>query len=415
VDGSDEGNGSEGRPFRTLTAAARGIEPGTAIVLHAGTYAGGTTLVDLHGTDANPIWITGAPGEAPPSIRGGGQGLHLVKPRFIVLRRLEIAETGDNGINVDDGDDYANAAAARFVVFDDLDIHDTGRHPSGIANCLKISGLNDFTVRRSRFARCGPGPGSGSVGVDGVGVHRGMVIASRFEANGFGGAQFKGGSTDIEVRGNLFLNTGWRGINMGGSTGGAFFRPPLEATAVNAEAMRIVVVGNVFNGGETAAAFAGCADCRFVHNTVIDPGKWALRILQETTAIGPNAFAPSSDGTIAGNIFFFRRSEASAGEDINVGAGTDTRSFSLARNLWYAHDQPSQSEPRLPAFEGNVSGSIAGTNPGFVSPADGDFHLGPESPARAAGTARYVSGADYDGGCYGNPPSLGALEFRIRP
>ena len=220
-----DGAGSATRPFRTIARAARSISPGTAIYLHAGTYPGATFLTALRGTAAQPIWIMGAPGEARPVIAGGSQGLYLTRPRYVVLQNLEIRDTADNGINVDDAEEVANPDAARFVLFRDLDIHDTGKQPSGVANCLKMAGVNDFFVLGSSFARCGNGPGSGAVGVDGVGVHRGRLSFNRFIANGFGGVQFKGASRDIEIRSNFFQNTGWRGVNMGGSTGRAVLPP----------------------------------------------------------------------------------------------------------------------------------------------------------------------------------------------
>lgn len=413
--GSDaQGDGSATHPFATIARAARSISPGVAIHVHAGTYPGGTYLTALRGTAAEPIWILGVPGEARPVIEGGNQGLYLTRPRYVILQHLEIRDTADNGINVDDGEEFANPDAARFVLFRDLDIHDTGKRPSGVANCLKMAGLNDFIVEGSSFARCGNGPGSGALGVDGVGAHNGRLSFNRFLANGFGGIQFKGGSRDIEIRSNLFHDTGWRGVNMGGSTGEAFFRPPLSASSPNYEAARIQVIANIFNGSEAAASFAGCVGCQFIHNTVVNPSKWALRILQETLTIGRYTFARTGNGVVAGNIFYFRRADLSTGEDINVGADTDPGSFSLLRNLWYAHDNPAQSSPRLPLLPGIRTGDVVRVDPNFVDARTGDFHLKAGSAARAAGEARFARGSDYAGRCYATPPSLGALELTGR-
>lgn len=60
------GNGSAGSPFATIERAAQAALPGTAIRVHAGTYAGGLFVGDLAGTLAAPIWVGGAPGEARP-------------------------------------------------------------------------------------------------------------------------------------------------------------------------------------------------------------------------------------------------------------------------------------------------------------------------------------------------------------
>jgi len=412
VTGSDQtGVGSAARPFRTIARAAPEIRAGTAVYVHAGLYEARTFLIDLRGTATAPIWITGAAGEPRPIIRGGTEGLHLVRPRYVIVQDLEIADTGDNGINVDDGDEVRNPDAARFVLFRNLDIHDTGRHPSGVANCLKLAGVNDVIVEHSRFAHCGTRPESGALGVDGVGVHHAQVSFNRFEANGYGGIQFKGGSADIEISSNAFVDAGWRGVNMGGSTGDAFFRPPPSLSEANAEASRIRVVANAFVGGEAAAAFTGCVDCQFVHNTVVDPSKWLVRILQETVTHDQFTFTPASRGLIAGNIFFFNRSDLNAGEDINVGPGTDSASFVLANKLWYAHDAVGGSRPNLPSFKGSQRGSIVGEDPAFVDRERRDFRLAGTSPVRAAGNAVFGSGTDLAGRCYLNPPSLGALQF----
>jgi uncharacterized protein DUF1565 len=408
-DGSDAaGDGSTARPFRTLTRAAQDAAPGTAIYLHAGTYSGGVLLSQLRGTAAAPIWIAGAPGEARPTIRDGGDALHFIKPRYLVIQDLEIVGSGGNGINIDDGDEVGDADAARFVVVQRVSIHDAGRRPSGIADCLKMAGVSDVAVLRSTFGRCGDGPGSGAVGVGGVGVHRVTIASNRFEANGYGAVQVKGGSDEVGIFGNVIQDAGWRGVNMGGSTGPRFFRPPLASGRPNYEAAHVRTRANVIIGGEAAAAFTGCVDCAFSHNTVVDPSKWVVRVLQETVSLGSYAFAPASGGVIADNIFYFRRSDVNTGEDINIGAGTAPASFSVARNLWYAHDVPRQSEPRLGAV-GAHTGSIVGVDPQFADAARGDFHLRRTSAAVAAGDARFSPPTDVEGKCYTTPPSLGAF------
>ena len=373
ISGSDTaGDGTTASPFQTLGRAARDLTPGTAIYLHAGTYSDAVVLSGVRGTEQAPIWISGAPGESPAVIRAPGDALHLVSPRYVVIQALEIRDVAGNGINIDDGDAVDDANAARFVVLRRLAIHDAGVHPSGIADCLKLAGVNDVAVLHSIFGRCGNGPGSGAVGVGGVGVHRATVAMNRFSGNGFGAVQFKGGSDDIDIVGNVMDEAGWRGVNMGGSTGAQFFRPPLSQSRPNYEAARVRVHANVFIGGEAAAAFTGCVDCEFSGNTVVNPSKWAVRILQETASAGGYAFAPASRGRIADNIFYFRRTDMNTGEDINIGANTDPSSFSVTRNVWYAHDAPSESTPRLGVL-GADRKSIVGVDPEFADVDAGDF------------------------------------------
>jgi hypothetical protein len=373
ITGSDTaGDGTTANPFQTLARAARDLTPGTAIYLHAGTYSAAVVLSGLRGTEQAPIWISGAPGEAPAVIRAAGDALHLVRPRYLVIQDLEIRDVAGNGINIDDGEAVADADAARFVVLRRLSIHDAGVHPSGIADCLKLAGVNDVAVLHSSFGRCGNGPGSGAVGVGGVGVHRATVAMNRFTGSGFGAVQFKGGSDDIDIVGNVLDEAGWRGVNMGGSTGAQFFRPALSQSRPNYEAARVRVHANVFIGGEAAAAFTGCVDCEFSGNTVVNPSKWAVRILQETVSSGGYVFAPASRGRIADNIFYFRRADMNTGEDINIGANTNPASFRMTRNVWYAHDAPSESAPRLGAL-GADRNAIVGVDPEFMNVDAGDF------------------------------------------
>src|SRR3954463_4231338 len=98
----DIGDGSLLKPFQSIAAAVRAAKPGTAVYIHAGTYRGGLSFGALRGSESAPIWLMGAPGEPRPVIRGGGQGLHLIRPRYVVVSDLEIRDIEDNGINVDD-------------------------------------------------------------------------------------------------------------------------------------------------------------------------------------------------------------------------------------------------------------------------------------------------------------------------
>ena len=55
----------------------------------------------------------------------------------MIIHDLEVRNTTANGINADDGSDYANADASRFLIFRNLFIHDIGS--GGNQDCLKLS------------------------------------------------------------------------------------------------------------------------------------------------------------------------------------------------------------------------------------------------------------------------------------
>ncbi len=374
-------------------------------MIHEGTYAGDAYIDNLAGTPAQPIWIGGAEGETRPVFDGGGQAFQLSRARYVIVHDLEVVNATGNGINVDDGGLYDDPEAARFLVFRNLSIHDIGG--GGNQDCLKLSGINDYWVLDSEFARCGGGL-SGSA-IDHVGCHAGAIYGNRFSDLGEGGnaVQCKGGSQDIEIRANLFDDAGARAINLGGSTGFEFFRPPLSLDQPNTEARDIRVIANVFRGSPAPVAYVGCVECLVANNVFDTPTNWVLRILQETTSTMEYEFLPASNGRFINNIVYF---DGQVGVAVNIGPDTAADTFTFANNLWYRHDDPSASDPPggLPVPE---QSGLVGEDPLFVDAGGGDFHLDPSSPAAAAGSSLAELGGDYDGVCFGDPPSIGALEL----
>lgn len=398
----DSGDGSSNTPYATIQRAAQDLAPGAEIRLHAGVYAGGISINDIAGTADAPIWIGGAPGESKPVIQGLSQAIHFVHVRYLIVHDLEISGGSDNGINCDDGGDMDDPDATRFVIFRDLDIHDVGG--TGNQDCLKLSGLDNYFVLDSQFARCG-GNLSGS-GIDHVGCHSGLIARCYFEQMSGNAVQCKGGSQDIELRWNHIKDGGERGVNMGGSTGFQFFRPPLSTTADNAEARDIRVVANIFEGCTAALAFVGCVDCLAANNTLINPENWFFRILQETTSTSTYNFLPAQNGVFENNLAYFDRS-AMASTQINVGPNTAPETFVMRNNLWYAHDNANQSSPSgLPVSELD---SIAGIDPTLDDPDNGIFTIPASSPAVGAGHEPAAAVGDFSGTCYAAPPSIGAF------
>ncbi len=346
-----------------------------------------------------PIWIGGVPGEARPIIDGGGEGIHLTRAKYVVVHDLEVRNTADNGINADDGGDYADPLATHHVTFKELWIHDIGS--DGNQDCLKLSGLNDYAVVLSEFNNCGGGI-SGS-GVDHVGCHEGLIARNLFHDLSANAVQSKGGSENIEIRWNRFTDSGSRGLNLGGSTGFTYFRPPLSTTLPNAEARSLTVVGNIFEGSYAALAYVGCVGCVVANNTIIDPENWILRILQETVTSPPYTFEACRDGVFVNNLVVFERGSLST--YVNIGANTAPETFTFASNLWYAWDNPAQSQPTLPVAETN---GIYGQDPQL----DAGYRIGAASPAAGSGETTSWTWGDFSGSCYESPPSRGAFEVR---
>jgi hypothetical protein len=135
---------------------------------------------------------------------------------------------------------------------------------------------------------------------------------------------------------------------------------------------------------------------------VVDPERWVVRILQETTSSAEYAFSPASNGRFVNNLVYYTPGALST--HVNVGAETAPDTFTFSNNLWYARDAPEDSEPgSLPVTE---TGGVYGEDPAFAG-AD-DWHVGQASPASGAGTELEEVVADLDGNCYAPPPTIGA-------
>ena len=390
------GDGSAANPYAELEFALENLTPGTALRIRPGTYPGGAFVSGLAGTEAAPIWIGGVPGQALPVLEGGANAIQLSSASYLILHDVEVSGQDSNGLNIDDGSDYPGGAS-HHLVFRNLVIHDIGS--GGNQDCLKLSGVNDYFVLGSEFRGCSAGSA-----IDHVGCHRGVIAQNTFLALGGNGVQSKGGSEDIEIKQNRFLDAGERAVNIGGSTGFEFFRPALSTSGENFEARDIRVVANLFRGGISPIAFVGCVDCVVANNTKVSPEHWVVRILQETTSTAEYTFAPARNGRFVNNAVYFARADLST--YVNVGAGTEGASFEFSNNLWYAHDTPADSEPNpLPAPETN---GIYGEDPGFSDVSSDDVAITETSPLAGAGIA--LVAADLDGACYDDPPSIGALE-----
>ena len=274
----------------------------------------------MAGTKDRPIVIEG--GEPAPVFSGGACALHLVDCRYVTLRNLTVKGCSGNGINVDDGGSVDSPAHG--IVLENVTVLDTG--PTGNHDGIKLSGLDDFAIRRCRVA------GWGGSAIDMVGCHRGVVEDCTFEGKaGFSqssGVQMKGGSRDILVHRCFFRDAGHRSVNVGGSTGLAYFRPQ----DARFEATDITVAGNRFTGSTAFVAFVNARNARVHRNTMHRPGKWVLRILQETTH---ERFPPCREGVFENNLIVFDRRVRTLA---NVGPGTAPETFLFRRNAWFRVD-----------------------------------------------------------------------------
>lgn len=314
-----------------LKAALLSLKAGTTLKIAPGDYPGDHAVQGVEG-----LTVEALDPRQPPHFKGGSVGWHFSRCEGLTLRNLRVSGQQTNGINLDDGGILDRPV--KGVTIEHVGISDIGSR--GNHDGIKGSGLSGLAIRGCTIE------GWGGQGIDLVGCHRSVISGCRFTGKaGFtasAGVQLKGGTSGVTVEQCHFTNAGERPINVGGSTGMAYFRPQ----GAKHEASGIVVRGNVIEGGLCAAAFTGVDGAEFTGNTILFPEKWIFRILQETSAEG---FAPCRNVLVKGNRVVFRRSQVQT--EINIGGGTEPGTFRFENNHWFAEDRPDSSKPKLPTAE----------------------------------------------------------------
>ncbi|KAJ6248181.1 hypothetical protein M0813_17843 [Anaeramoeba flamelloides] len=385
-----------------LSEVINGAEPGDQLILPKKTYTGTFSFSGIQGTAENPIWIIGS-GSHETVISGRMQ---FSESQYLILRNFELKDSTSNGINMDDSGKY-DEVVNHHVIIDNLHVHNIGGTDN--LDCIKLSGLYDFFITNNKIW---DGSSGGSY-VDMVGCHDGFISNNEFgdeTENSQTHVQMKGGTINITVNSNVFKNAPQRGVNMGGSTGADFFRPPISQE-YNYEAKWLRVVNNVFDHCYAPVAFVGCVECLVSNNVLYYPENWALRILQETTELSGVTFESCRDGVFANNIILF---EDSMSRFCNVGSNTESTTFKFENNLWYCtnnanFDYENSAISNIPVDEINV---IQQENPLFEDQSNLDFRLKEESSALQKGIGGYVN-SDFDYQCYRDPPNMGAYSYYV--
>lgn len=323
-----------------LRAALKAIKAGAVIRIAPGTYQPGLSVREVHGTSTQPIVIEALDPLKPPVFEGGSQAWHLSDISHLVLRHIHCRKQKHNGINLDDGG--SAETPSHHVTFEGIRVEDVG--PEGNFDGIKCSGVDHLRILDCQIT------GWGGQAIDFVGCHHAEIARCRITGKtGFSqhtGPQFKGGSSDVWIHHCRLENAGQRPIQAGGSTGLEFFRPK-DAVF---EARNIRIEDNLILGSPCAVAFTGADQSSFIHNTVIKPEKWVLRILQET--LDPR-FVACGENTFSNNLIVFERSVV---RDIaNIGPHTKAETFTFSGNHWFAADDPSHSVPTLPTKETGAS------------------------------------------------------------
>mgnify|MGYP000226976997 CR=1 FL=1 len=399
------GDGSQTNPYKTFSKASLELTAGSALRLLPGTYSNMAwfSFLDLVGTQENPIWIGGYDSENKPVISGGLEPIKIEKFNYLILHDMILKNNVRNAINLEDGSQYANETAASHVLIRDVTVENLVKYGSETtSNCVKISGVRNFAIINSKFKDCSSSSPSGSTAIDGVGVHNGLIYNNSFDNMPLVGVQFKGGSENIEVIGNIFNGFGDRAIQAGGYTGDSFFRKPLSTTKPNFEARNISILGNFFENIDTPLSFTGSVDVTVEYNTFVDFNNYLARIVKEKQSDSTYTFYDTQNGTIKHNIVYF---DSSIYSILNIGSNTNSSSFLFENNLWYNYNNPSQTISKLNGIESREVNGIYANDPKFISASSNNYYLESSSPAYKSST-----GISRDFMCHTDTPNIGAFQ-----
>jgi hypothetical protein len=328
---ADEHRVEPGQPWSHLAGRLRA---GDEVVLMPGVHRP-AMLAGLRGEPERPIVIRGLDAANPARIEidpgRGGTGLHLRRPRHVVLRDVVVEGARHNGVNVDDTDESG-------VIGEPWEAHLTLRRvrvlrtgPRGNTDGIKLSGLRGVRVESCVVE------GWGGSAIDMVGCHDVVIEKCVFRGlpghEQSSGVQAKGGSTNVRIVDCRFEEAGGRAVNLGGSTGLEYFRPGVPGSAEPGtwfEARDVTVERCVFVGGECAAAFVNSRGGVVRDCTIVGPRRWAFRLLHETADA---RFAPSEGGLVEGCLIVWP--EGAPRTLVNVGPGTRAETFRFGANAWW--------------------------------------------------------------------------------
>jgi len=376
--------------IRNIDEAKQIVQPGDTIMFREGIYTASNFVSSLQGTSEKWITITANPNEEV-IFRGQSTAIHLSDPAYILISNLKFEGQTANGVNIDDGGTFETPA--HDIIIENCEWR--SMNATGNNDMLKMSGVDNFIIRNCRFSNGSPG-GSG---IDMVGCHDGVIENCIFFNQGSNSIQTKGGSSQITIQKNKFVNGGLRSLNIGGSTGPAYFRP-IDAKY---EAKEINVYSNIFIGSQSPIAFVGAINCSVINNTIYLPSKWAIRILQENTSEG---FLKCGFNSFINNIVYVNNS--SANPTINIGPNTEPETFYFSNNLWFNQDNLNWPGPNLPVTEPN---SYKNLDPMISLNNQGELIIDKSSPVKGLGLDVPNPKEDIDGNLFNSPRSIGAKEL----
>ncbi len=354
----------------SLKLAASRATPGTVILVAPGNYEPEVWIKGVTGAEGVPVIIAAQDPGRKPVFEGGRECFKLSNASHVELRNLVFVNPRDNALNIDDGANHDKPSVD--IVITGIEVRSNLR--KGNHDGIKLSGVHRFLVRDCTI----DGWGKDGSAIDMVGCRDGLIENCKFTdptGKTATGPQAKGGSQNITFRRCRFETAGLRALNLGGRTSDSAFRmPPNEEKMF--EARNMTVEGCTFIGSEAPLAFVGVDGAEVRYNTFYHPGRWVMRILQESRG---EDFITCRNGNFHHNLVV---TSDSLNSTVNVGKLTAPETFKFSDNWWYCDTAPGMSAPTLPTTETN---GVIGKDPLFVNAKSGDLNVSAESPAKSVG------------------------------
>ncbi len=425
-------------PAQTATFDCAKVKPGDTVTLSSGTR-GPLTIRSCNGTSANPIIIRNDPGASSPAVisrSGGSAGGFLFSCNTCIGVEIDGSykwngapnnKTYGIKITLAGGPEPTSflriAGLSRFVTIRNIEI--AGIFPKGSSTGIGIS-VNDHSVKRSEY----PGLWREGFLIEDNYIHNvsvsGMYIGPNYREKELP-------LRNVEIRRNLIEDTGWEAINTKSMIAGenSIHHNVIRRAGLNGERSNDPSqYSGITNNSGTVEIYNNWIEKTGQHGIQV----WTSQGPKESEGLGPFATYIWNNVIVdAGGLWrpFMLNSYG-----INVGAEdgcekpipyvfnntiVDSRQSAInlsghVGNGAYVRDNViagAESNPiRAPGFvklTNNLVGPVS--KMGFVDPAQLNFRLGPNSPARNDGSDGFPQ-IDFDDVTRpkGGAPDQGAFE-----
>jgi hypothetical protein len=254
--GNDSNSGSSNAPFKTISAAMAKADPGTAVMVKAGSYTDSIRMKS--GTVDKPVWLVSADGEGAAKITASSPDkpvIHGFGNDNIVIKGLEVIGGMDGIKFTQSGSHFVNVV--HNIVIQDTLIH--GQKVDGI----KIAQADNVVVVGNTIRDI---KGTNE-GIDIFYSKKGIVGYNEIhDIQGQGAIVLKAGTENFKVMYNDIASV-QRGIVVGGWAGGNGESWPAN---LGWQAKNIHVEGNLIqNTTKFAVLTQGAIDSTFTKNAFL--------------------------------------------------------------------------------------------------------------------------------------------------